>query len=408
MAESFITQCPHCGTSFKVRTEQLSIANGSVRCGACLQVFGAKNHVITDTTLAHKVAPPEKKSAVEIQKNKAEPDNLQTKSSERIEPEFGEFFDDDDTEYIFSDSADDQQYKSDESEEDSLFDEDDLDEGLGELSDTFLNLNDHASHKKKSASSYRDESSVDMEPEEADESWAEAILAELEEENSTQSSEPKKTERDVSSSTEPSPPLESVPDILAAELNEPDVQSASQIVNQASQNLGVEFHLDEQLNKFRPLTWSVIILLLMVLAGQLAWLQRDTYSRLDQWRGVYEVGCNILGCELPDQIDIDSIRASILVREHKDPSLKDIRIVDIILTNTAPFKQAFPSLILQFTDINGNLVADQIFNPDTYLRGEMTGVKLMPINTRVYVSLPIANPTNDAVNYQLLLSPTPS
>ena len=38
----FITQCPNCETSFNVTQPQLTAASGSVRCGACLQVFDAR------------------------------------------------------------------------------------------------------------------------------------------------------------------------------------------------------------------------------------------------------------------------------------------------------------------------------------------------------------------------------
>ena len=41
MIQSFITQCPHCRTSFRVSLTQLGAAHGAVRCGACLHVFNA-------------------------------------------------------------------------------------------------------------------------------------------------------------------------------------------------------------------------------------------------------------------------------------------------------------------------------------------------------------------------------
>ena len=37
-----VTSCPHCNTSFRITQAQLRAANGSVRCGSCLQVFDAK------------------------------------------------------------------------------------------------------------------------------------------------------------------------------------------------------------------------------------------------------------------------------------------------------------------------------------------------------------------------------
>lgn len=42
MAKVHVTRCPFCNTSFRVNDEQLSVANGSVRCGSCLKVFMAE------------------------------------------------------------------------------------------------------------------------------------------------------------------------------------------------------------------------------------------------------------------------------------------------------------------------------------------------------------------------------
>ncbi len=47
-----LTRCHHCSTPFRVTDEQLSIANGIVRCGACLQVFDARSHFIDESSLA--------------------------------------------------------------------------------------------------------------------------------------------------------------------------------------------------------------------------------------------------------------------------------------------------------------------------------------------------------------------
>ncbi|MDW3716370.1 MJ0042-type zinc finger domain-containing protein, partial [Pseudomonas sp. 2023EL-01195] len=46
MTESFVTQCPHCQTSFRVSRAQLGAAQGAVRCGACLHVFNAAKQLL--------------------------------------------------------------------------------------------------------------------------------------------------------------------------------------------------------------------------------------------------------------------------------------------------------------------------------------------------------------------------
>src|SRR3990167_4679437 len=47
MTDSFVTQCPHCRTSFRVSRAQLSAAHGAVRCGACLHVFNAGQQLLS-------------------------------------------------------------------------------------------------------------------------------------------------------------------------------------------------------------------------------------------------------------------------------------------------------------------------------------------------------------------------
>jgi predicted Zn finger-like uncharacterized protein len=47
--EPLVTECPNCGTRFRVTEGQLEIAAGKVRCGSCLEVFlGAEHFVLED------------------------------------------------------------------------------------------------------------------------------------------------------------------------------------------------------------------------------------------------------------------------------------------------------------------------------------------------------------------------
>ena len=454
MAESFITQCPHCGTSFRVKNEQLSVANGSVRCGACLQVFSARNHVVTTSIPAQKAVqkpkPAQKPKAVPKPKvatrpkaaspqraaNKpkpvARPNPAQAKPTPpRPKPSQHEDFgftadDDDDAEFLFADGGDDDDYTFSDGPNDSLFDDDEQDEGFGELSDSFLNLSDSSKPQKKIDHFQREtqemaQDSFEADDDAPDESWAESMLEEIEKEDKISTSRPavfepqemgqshNKPNRQTNTQSSMLMDFEqeySKTSAISAQSPGKQNPSASQVVNNASHEIELDFHADERLSRLRPLGWVAVFLLFVMLAAQLAWLSRDTYARMDQWRGLYQQVCNVLNCTLPDQVDINAIRTSVLVREHKDPQLKDIRIVDVVLTNKAPFKQPFPSLLLQYTDVNGRLVADQSFQPDNYLKGELTGVELMPINTRVYISFPIKTPSKNAVNYQLLLNPS--
>ena len=48
MTDSFVTQCPHCRTSFRISRAQLGAAHGAVRCGACMRVFNAAQQLLVD------------------------------------------------------------------------------------------------------------------------------------------------------------------------------------------------------------------------------------------------------------------------------------------------------------------------------------------------------------------------
>ncbi|WP_415883740.1 zinc-ribbon and DUF3426 domain-containing protein [Neptuniibacter sp. QD34_54] len=54
---SIITQCPSCETQFRVTPGQLKVANGQVRCGACLVIFCAIEHELKPKA-AEQVPPP--------------------------------------------------------------------------------------------------------------------------------------------------------------------------------------------------------------------------------------------------------------------------------------------------------------------------------------------------------------
>ncbi|MGI1680205.1 MAG: zinc-ribbon domain-containing protein [Cellvibrionaceae bacterium] len=49
-----ITRCPSCDTSFRITQAQLQTAKGAVRCGACLHIFKAADHLVVDENKASK------------------------------------------------------------------------------------------------------------------------------------------------------------------------------------------------------------------------------------------------------------------------------------------------------------------------------------------------------------------
>src|SRR5699024_4946884 len=47
-----VTECPRCGTSFRVTAAHLTVAAGAVRCGSCLHIFNALENWVEEEPVA--------------------------------------------------------------------------------------------------------------------------------------------------------------------------------------------------------------------------------------------------------------------------------------------------------------------------------------------------------------------
>ena len=367
MAGQYKTRCPHCGAQFKISDEHLGQARGAVRCGACLQIFQATDHLID--------AEPPRADQWEHALDDEPAGEAETgdrygdaDDDERQEPpgDGGSLGDS-----VLSDSF-------------LSLEQDDPDEGLGE---------DFSSMSGAGRASLNDGS---------DEAWAEALLQDLEDEE-----EPVSTPRqshDDATARKPEPDPEPEP-----EISEPDqydflgaTPSSREVANE---------RLDYAAGRYRGpgigaiVKWGLLSLLaIAVLAGQYAFFHFDRLARSPQWRPLYAQACHYLGCRLPLRSDVSVLRgANLVVRS--DPDYRNALMVDALLYNEGHWPQPFPVLELTFNDLKGQVVASRRFGPAEYLHGKAAGMSAMPVDTPIHVSLQIVDPGDKAVSYNLRLLP---
>ena len=91
--------------------------------------------------------------------------------------------------------------------------------------------------------------------------------------------------------------------------------------------------------------------------------------------------------------------ASVAVRPH--PQVEGALRIDAVLGNPADTAAAYPRLILSFTSRQGEMRARRTFTPAEYLHGNQP--LRIPPRSEMQVSLAIADPGRDAVNYLLQL-----
>lgn len=412
MTDSFVTQCPHCQTSFRVSHAQLSVARGVVRCGSCLQVFNAAKQLLEQAG-KEPVAP-------------AVPTFVEAPAS--VEPR----------------AISQKQWTATELDLDSL----DLDEELARLEQREIQpTTEFGRHREDSLSARRDSLENDEEPWTSDDSLFSESAAdraqaanELDDLDTLDTAEPV-NEPGILSRTEPSLSLEPVD--LEDELQPPQLRLHDPLdapLHQERLSATATDDTDDDLPSIEPprkrrersepgvradvlqdLTddplqldwqkrrspwgrrffWLLLILLgAGALVGQYVAYHFDELARQDQYRPWFQQLCPQIGCTVPSKVDIAKIKSSnLVVRSH--PEFSGALVVDAIIYNRAPFSQPFPLLELRFADLNGHLIASRRFKPGEYLNGDLEGMVEMPPQTPIHIALDILDPGAKAVNYSL-------
>jgi|SRR5690554_2292082 len=371
---SLQTQCPQCETHFRVSDKQLGVANGKVRCGNCMKVFNALEQQVADFGPA--VHEPEP------------------------QPEEGFGAD----EILFADNPEEDAAEGRYAGSKLTFSDD-------ELSDSFREAEEPA------PPGFRDDD--DRSDEQVDESWAEAMLENID--ASGQTEDHPEPEPEPRPTLPPVAPPEPEADLSAEP--ERDEQPLTATGNRAdhapTDTTGQAFRPDNLYRDLRrdPVSvagngsgwrtafWSLLVLALTgILIAQVTWFQFDRLSAIPQLRPWYEKGCELAGCELTPLIDVSAIQSRKLV-VRTDPDNRAQLIVDAVVLNRAGFEQPFPAIALTFSNLNGDVVAQSVFMPGEYLTGEADIPEAMPVDTPVRIKISIRDPGRDAVNYNLGFRP---
>lgn len=372
MNETFTTQCPYCQTHFRLKHSQLSAARGSVRCGACLQVFNAASQLNKEAA-AQAVTP-----APTVIKA-APPTALQT--SEKT--------------LMIHDDMD-------------LGDLDDLDDL--DLDAELARLAQEEQQRNNVLSSERTQQDIRQEnPAPLDDAfddsrsvalndWCDELLAH---EPVAQLSSAKPEQANPAPSAEPAIPSSAA-----------QFQVKQQPVHMEPLPMGGQLpsfndgplRLDWQPKKSpwkRWLAWAVLnSCTLLLLLGQYTYHNFAQLARHDTTRPWLAMVCPVINCQLPSKVDIQQIKSSnLIVRSH--PEFSGALLVDAIIYNRAPFSQPFPLLEFTFSDQQGQPVAHRLFKPQEYLAGELAGQQQMPQQTPIHIALEILEPSGGVVNYSL-------
>lgn len=455
MAAQYKTQCPHCSAQFRISEQHLKQAKGQVRCGSCLKVFLATEHLVEQAPAKAKAkAPAAKPAPTAAAQKKPAPaptpetwtlpaeeapasapasrwtmdDNAPKGSDNESDDSFDDFSDKEINDAVTKHPANDTSVSM----------------GAIELSDSFMSL-EADDDERLSSESFSDMSGAarNSQNEDSDESWADKLLEELEDKKpapapvSAATMELSATEEETATKTSQNNKRKKTLHAQQAANKSPggSAQDWSQeaggffdddgfgLLNDDDDNDDIQsIELPQaqkrsvaqtlQIGNFVRSTtdllrWAALSALLCLLLGiQYLAFNFNDLARTPEWRSFYTTVCGTFGCQLPNPSDIAQLQGSnLVVRKH--PTFSNALIIDVLLVNKARYQQPFPTVELGFTSIQGAAIASRRFVPDEYLHGDLIGQGKMPINQPVHISLEILDPGEDAVNYTVRFFPAP-
>jgi predicted Zn finger-like uncharacterized protein len=454
------TQCPHCLTLFRIKPKQLKAAEGRVRCCQCSKVFNALEHLQElptqfdnrDMDSADKQLHPSVTKATSI----SSLENLQYSSSSIKSKRYPTLIDDSEVERSLDDLADDSSSIQPFTEDSNLETDDHLqdidshsvfileqDDGLETEPDYFaadtesqmfdLLDKDSSSLLTNYVGSNPDlaeiieldkpepyiASSEDKDSDDLD-SFSEpldnnGVAADDEDSDDLDNfSEPLKN-NGIAADDEDSDDLDNFSEPLenngiAADNEEwqdtpkPLPKSAKTSPDEIEQEDETPFTFeaqDDDSKRFRSsLFWLIGSLLLMLpIAGQIAWQMRDTLIYHDSGRQLLNAFCSLVHCEVPKRI----AKNKILITERSltaHPEKENTLLLQLEIVNTATFDQPYPKLQLILYNDMGKMIASRTFSVSEYRQPNDKQDNLLRKLTPERIELELVDPGSEVTGFK--------
>lgn len=135
--------------------------------------------------------------------------------------------------------------------------------------------------------------------------------------------------------------------------------------------------VSEKSHTYKWLALAVLLLITLMWGGVTLWKDRQTLAWDDTWGGMVQGMCAVLPCDLQPRRDVAAIE---LIQRDIGPSEADPDITEfsLVIRNNATFEQPYPVVKIRFTDTRGEVVAEELHPPQSYLSNELAGTQMPP------------------------------
>ncbi len=405
------TICPHCQTVFKVSDEHLSAADGYVRCGICKEVFNA-----LEKPTAEAEEDPSAESLMADETN----DTTKTVTAGNSNP----------TEpavYLTTTRPDSENHP--ELPGDPAMSSPTTAEPAKEISDAVVDSAqaDLFSEASPQTVTHSPSSSAEisaLETIESDTETATSVMnpdiqgetetpaqvdhsqTELQETFDRAVHEEEAAESPTTASTASSKSTAETtgePEATATSTSDHEAVETDLFDGVQSKLIPDEYRIPELHNTsslWRDIAWSLAILVFTAtLFAEYIWFNRNALISDPQLRPLVTQFCAIANCNtmnLREPAKIEMTTRNI----YSHPNVKNALMISGTLINHARFDQPYPNMLIDFSDVRGEVIASRIFTPEHYMQIKLDSLKLMPPETPVDFNMEIQDPGNDAMTYE--------
>lgn len=379
------TQCPQCHTAFRVSAEQLELAAGRVRCGQCLHVFVASEHFL-DEPVADNDTPL----------SPADIDFTFENSSFEMPAE------------LFTEELTPVKIEVAEIDMPVLDEPEETDEKTATTLESSPVLHqEHDIETSPPAHQGPSIQSIVSHLPAANEAWQELHTA---------SDTGLETGAVMESLTDDIVPSGEIVAAVEETAGEEQVLTSGQSTDIPGEVIPLLIETYDPSQLYPELNTAPVIerpqhtglyslAIIALLAGFLlqgTYALRDTLARQAVLRPLMSDFCATFDCALtlprePDKVLLTRSE----VRSH--PAQNGVLLVKAGIKNQARFRQAYPILRLQFSDLDGKPLIGRDFMPEQYLPGDVNIKAGMPANADVNLSLELVDPGSQAVSFDFAL-----
>jgi predicted Zn finger-like uncharacterized protein len=410
-----LTQCPNCRTLFRVKPEQLEIADGKVRCSQCNQVFNALIRLRKSSDESQPQTVEESSDLFSEEDETTSPtwddqENSETDSQER-KPFLATENSDSDIDKVDDDSKDEsetatsaaenQETPPDKEQDSELVFE--MDDGLEPAPD-YLDVGTESQMSELLDQDTEASLLMDSDPPAQPAEVIDFILKETG--TPEQPDEPEELANDGFDASESILKDE----ILDLEEGKPDydsipafqepIDTLEATTEPQTDDKALSFEAESLQKTKSKGGWYWLlgsVLLTLLLASQLTWQFRQELIQYDIGRQVLGSFCKVAGCEMP--IRRDTSKIIIQGRNlSSNPDNPDILVMQLSMVNTAPYEQPYPKLQLSLFDDNGKLVARRIFTSEEYLTSN-DQLSMMPRAISILAEMQVVDPGEEVTGF---------